>query len=250
MTELYRSTWLSENKPVLPAWQSRAYDHFTEMLSNKEIQYPCIPAQLSFSSDQLRFGFVGDPTQRQSSKELAGLLKKYGAISRETGKFASFVVFFDTSEKIKEDFNVENYRQLFWSILNILSEEDSVQWPEHISQNPSDPRWEFCFDGEPYFCFCATPAHHLRKSRHFPCFLITFQPRWVFEEINDGTPLGRNLKKAIRSRLEAYDETGIHPSLKWYGQSDNLEWKQYFLPDDNSIPSKCPFSQMRKLFIK
>ena len=103
------------------------------------------------------------------------------------------------------------------------------------SQNPAHHKWEFCFDEEPYFVFCATPAHTLRKSRHFPFLLLAFQPRWVFEEINNSTAFGHKMKKLIRKRLIEYDAIPCHPDLKWYGQEDNHEWKQYFLSDDDIV---------------
>lgn len=48
--------------------------------------------------------------------------------------------------------------------------------------------------------------------------MLTFQPRWVFEDLNDTTAFGRNMSKQIRKRLEAYDEVPIHPHLGWYGK--------------------------------
>lgn len=34
-----------------------------------------------------------------------------------------------------------------------------------------------------------------------------------------------------------------------YGEEDNFEWRQYFLRDDDTLLSKCPFHQMLR-FIK
>lgn len=58
--------------------------------------------------------------------------------------------------------------------------------------------------------------------------MVTFQPRWVFDDLNGSTAFGRNMSRLIRSRLEAYDQAPIHPQLGWYGGKDNREWKQYF----------------------
>ncbi|MBY6036584.1 YqcI/YcgG family protein [Fictibacillus nanhaiensis] len=241
--DLVSKSWLDQHVQKLENWKQSAYNHFTEMICDESHPYPCVPGKIGFQDDNLRFGFVDDPRETASCEQLASLLKSYGKVSRETGKYASLVVFCD-SRSIDPSTSIETYQDLFWSILNGVHEIDQTPWPEHIPTDPHDSAWEFCFDGEPYFAFCATPAHSVRKSRKFPYFLLAFQPRFVFDEINASTSLGQKLKKAIRRRLISYDGVDPHPNLKWYGQKDNHEWKQYFLSDDESTPSKCPFTAM------
>ncbi len=245
MAELYTKSWLEENLESIQNWQQDAFKHFSNMIADKGNTYPCIPGRQGFLSNNLRFGFTSDPREDGSIEDLAFLLKSYGEISRDTGKYASLVVFFKTPEQFKDNYRVAEFESLFWSVLNRVSAIDEVEWPEDIPTDPSHHEWEFCFHGEPYFAFCATPGHIFRKSRSFPCFMMAFQPRWVFDEINDSTVFGRKLKKAIRKRLADYDDVPIHPDLKWYGQTDNHEWKQYFLSDDESSPSKCPYTYMK-----
>ncbi|MCA0173804.1 YqcI/YcgG family protein [Bacillus sp. RAR_GA_16] len=226
-------------------WQRDVYAQFSAMLEDGEKPYPCIPGKQGFHQDHLRFGFVEDPTKSITCAQLATLLKEYGEVARDTGKYASLVVFFDSRTLVDQKVDVEQYQSYFWSLLNKVHELDEKPWPEDIPTDPHDPKWEFCFNGEPYFAFCATPAHQVRKSRQFPCFLIAFQPRWVFDEINAETIFGQKLKKAIRQRLVSYDGIPAHPALKWYGQQDNYEWEQYFLSDDEASLSKCPFHAMK-----
>ncbi|TXK72375.1 YqcI/YcgG family protein [Paenibacillus sp. N3.4] len=245
MADLYAKAWLDEHLTTLPAWQQGAFRQFGNMIADPENSYPCIPGRQGFLTNNLRFGFAADPRSEQAISEVVQLLQAYRQCSRETGKFASLVIFFNTPEDMLKSSSVEDYEQLFWSVLSRASAKDQTPWPEHISTDPSHHSWEFCFDGEPYFSFCGTPAHIVRKSRMFPHFLIAFQPRWVFEEINDSTPYGRHMKKRIRQKLVEYDGIPAHPSLKWYGEEDNQEWKQYFLRDDESIPSRCPYTYMK-----
>ncbi|ANE45293.1 hypothetical protein SY83_01925 [Paenibacillus swuensis] len=245
MSNLYTKSWLDANLTERPLWQQDAFTQFGAMIADPDQSYPCVPGRQGFLTDQLRFGFAGDPRSESSTEEVAELLVQYGECSRETGKYASLVIFFDTPYELRADSTVEQYEELFWSFLNRLTQLDTKPWPEHISKDPSDPTWEFCYDGHPYFSFCATPAHIIRKSRSFSYFMMAFQPRWVFEHINDSTPFGRNMKKVIRSKLQAYDGIPVHPALKWYGQEDNQEWKQYFLRDDETSPSKCPYTAMK-----
>ncbi|KPL59553.1 YqcI/YcgG family protein [Rossellomorea vietnamensis] len=240
---IYSKGWIDQHLGELTSWQQSAYTHFSEVMSDEEHPYPCVPGKQGFQTDTLRFGFAEDPRKDEATDMLVSLLKEYGGISRDTGKYASLVVFFQ-SEEIEG--SVETYQHIFWDLLNRVHKLDDKPWPDGIGKDPHDHTWEFCFDGEPYFAFCATPAHIVRKSRHFPYFLLAFQPRWVFDEINSSTTFGQKLKKVIRKRLVEYDGVDPHPSLKWYGQEDNYEWKQYYLSDDDSSMSKCPFSHMHK----
>lgn len=241
---LYSKSWLEQHIVKLAAWQQKAFQEFSTMITHETDIYPCIPGRQGFLSDHLRFGFIAEPETELAAQELALLLKQYGTCFRETGKYASLVIF--TQPSVKEaGYSIEKYEETFWALINKVSSLDEKEWPAEISTAPSDSSWEFCFDGNPYFTFCATPAHIKRKSRHFPSFLLAFQPRWVFAEINDSTPFGRQMKKAIRNRLIEYDGIPAHPSLNWYGQKENLEWKQYYLRDDEKVPAQCPFARMK-----
>lgn len=248
MVQLTSRTELEARVGELPSWQREAFQAFGRMIADAGGAYPCVPGRLGFMSDHLRYGFAADPRSKQAAPEVAELLRQYGECSRDTGKYASLVVFFETPQALAASSQLEDYEQLFWSVLGQVSALDTASWPAHIATDPADPAWEFCFNGQPYFAFCGTPAHELRRSRQMPCFLIAFQPRWVFEEINDSTAFGRSIKKVIRQKLADYDQVPAHPSLKWYGQSDNLEWKQYFLRDDETAPAKCPFTYMKNKF--
>ncbi|MBJ6360002.1 YqcI/YcgG family protein [Paenibacillus sp. GCM10012307] len=247
MAQLLTKAWLDEHLAELPQWQQEAFEQFSGMIADPGGTYPCIPGRQGFLSNQLRFGFAADPRSEHAISDVASLLSQYGECSRDTGKYASLVILFDTPTELT-NVAIEAYEELFWSVLNRVSEKDTTVWPDDISTDPAHHSWEFCFDGHPYFAFCGTPAHEQRRSRHTPHFTIAFQPRWVFETINDSTAFGRNMKKLIRQKLVDYDGIPVHPSLKWYGQEDNLEWKQYFLRDDESIPSKCPFTYMKNKF--
>jgi len=236
--------WIEEQFETLPLWQQSAYTDFAATIADEANTFPCIPARMGFLSNHLRYSFVGDPREEQSIKMLAQCLKDYTKASRTFGKYTTLTVFFHTPHDMQDSFEVADYQQLFWSILNNLTNLDEMNWPEGIPMEPTHHEWEFCFHGEPYFISCATPAHKLRKSRHFSTLLMAIQPRWIFDDINDTTAFGRKIKKLIRQRIADYDTVPGHPDLKWYGQEDSYEWKQYFLSDDNHSPSKCPFLRM------
>lgn len=240
--------WIEEHFETLPLWQQSAYTDFAAMVADEANTFPCIPARKGFLSNHLRYSFIGDPREEQSIKTLALCLKEYNKHCQTCGNYTTHTIFFKTSNDMHK-FDVADYTILFWSVLNNLTKFDEIDWPKEIPTDPSHNEWEFCFNGEPYFVSCATPAHKIRKSRHFSTLLMAFQPRWIFEEINDSTAFGRKLKKLIRKRINEYDDIPAHPDLKWYGQEGSNEWKQYFLSDENDSPLKCPFLRMQNSLI-
>ncbi len=238
--------WIEEHFETLPLWQQSAYTDFAAMVADEANTFPCIPARKGFLSNHLRYSFIGDPREEQSIKTLALCLKEYDKHCQTFGNYTTHTIFFKTPNDMRKNFNVADYNILFWSVLNNLTKFDDIDWPKEIPTDPSHHEWEFCFNGEPYFVSCATPAHKSRKSRHFSTLLMAFQPRWIFEKMNDSTAFGRKLKKLIHQRITEYDAIPAHTDLKWYGQEGSYEWKQYFLSDDNRSPSKCPFLRMQQ----
>ncbi|MBE4909756.1 YqcI/YcgG family protein [Bacillus luteolus] len=225
---------------LLP-WQRSAIDLFDHKLKDTDRPFPCIPATQGHSLGQFCYGFVSDPRSSESTKDLAGLLRDYSAKYRDLGKYTSLIVFFETPEELKTQYTVEEFEELFWKQLNGLGELDECEWPENIPIDPHDPVWEFCFNQEKLFMYCGTPAHTNRLSRNFPYFVLAITPRWVLEEFNANPHLAGKIKTKIRERIEKYDSIPVHPDLNSYGKEDNYEWKQYFLHDDDTSLSKCPF---------
>ncbi|MGE6631956.1 YqcI/YcgG family protein [Bacillus sp. NPDC077027] len=247
MIQLYAKSFLDQNLADLKKWKKDAFQQFGEIVGDEADTFPCVPGRQGFFLDHLRYGFVGDPRRQETVDEIAELLKVYQDCSRETGQYASLILMFETPDDLRS-MSVTSYEELFWDLVKRLHHQDEAAWPEDVPNDPEHHQWEFCFNGEPYFLLCSTPAHQLRKSRSFPYFLMALQPRWVFEKLNGSTSFGQKMSQLIRKRLKAYDQVDIHPSLKWYGDKTNHEWKQYFLSDDEAEkpPSaKCPFTAIK-----
>ena len=227
----------------IEAWKQDAMAEFQSKLLDKEALFPCIPANAGLQLDHFRYGFVTDPRSPLSANQLASLLKEYTLISKGLGNYTSLIVFYDTPKELAEELNVGDFQTLFWEQLNYASREDEEAWPMEIPLDPDHSLWEYCFHGERYFMYCATPAHSNRKSRFFPYFMLAITPRWVLEDFHATPKSATKIKSKIRKRLEMYDAVPIHPDLNSYGQQDNYEWKQYFLHDDASSSPMCPFHQ-------
>jgi uncharacterized protein len=244
--DLYKDEEKLRNK--LNPWERLALESFEAKMTDKNQPFPCIPATIGFSTNQLRYGFISDPRKSSSIYELAELLALFSNQSKEFGNYTSLIVFYKIPEDVKKDLTVEEYEQLFWQQLGSLSAIDGIEWPADIPTNPDDPIWEFCFHGEKYFMYCATPAHENRQSRQFDTMMLAITPRWVLKEFGKNESYAQSIKKQIRKRLAKYDSISIHPDLNSYGKDDNFEWRQYFLRDDDTSLSKCPYHRLLKLF--
>ncbi|CRK83189.1 YqcI/YcgG family protein [Neobacillus massiliamazoniensis] len=227
----------------LESWKKDALDKFEEKMTNQYRPFPCIPATIGHQLNRFRYAFISKLDSKSSVVELAEILKEYAESYRKIGAYTSLIIFYEPTQ---EQYSLEQYEQIFWTQLNQVCEMDVVKWPSHIPTNPHDPLWEFCFHGEQLFVYCATPSHENRLSRYFPYFLIAVTPRSVLENFYSSTSQSLKIKSKIRERLVEYDTISIHPDLNSYGQNDNFEWKQYFLHDDDTTLSKCPFHKYLK----
>ncbi|MGH3753271.1 MAG: YqcI/YcgG family protein [Pseudonocardiaceae bacterium] len=208
------------------------------LLSPRE-PFPCTFAAVAAKNSSLRFGFVESLHEIDTWWPLLDILSDYLKIYQKISRTTSLVIFFPSE---KEPLAMTDYYQKFWSILQFLHDNDPAAWPASIPCQVDDKWWEFSFGGVPIFAVCSTPAHDRRRSRSSPAFLITFQPRWVFEGLEVDTPRGATARRVIRGRLRAYDEVEPSPELGAYGDATNREWRQYFLPDNNQDPlPPCPF---------
>jgi len=84
----------------------------------------------------------------------------------------------------------------------------------------------------------------LRQSRRPSAFMLTFQPRWVFEKILGTEKAAEAAFAEVRRRLIPFDGTSPSPLLGRYGDDEGREYHQYFLYDDNEVASKCPFMRL------
>ncbi len=222
----------------VPPWGRHVFSEFTKDMLSESRPFPCVFGVEGFKQGSLRFAFIENPRLQKAIEKLASALKGYLEEARGLGRNTSFVVFF----RPEEEKTMVEYEKQFWNILSKLHQLDEKEWPEQIPTNPEHYLWEFSFHNEPIFVVCNTPVHEKRASRKSSTFMITFQPRWVFDGISGDTQLGKLSQKTVRERLEDYDEISVHPALNWYGKAETREWRQYFLMDDNKTETtKCPF---------
>ncbi|PWR01155.1 hypothetical protein DKT77_18535 [Meridianimarinicoccus roseus] len=235
MTHFLSRRAVAEQHPEA-SWQRIVFSEFESTLTSSTRPFPCVFGETGLRKDQLRFAFP-DPMTPDS---LAPILEDYVANARDFGRMTSLVVF-GRPGPVQA---LADYRARFWSLLDGLERLDTAPRPVEVPRALDTPMWEFCFGGEPIFVVCNTPAHVLRQSRRSTSFMVTFQPRWVFEGIMDtDTPASRRALDQVRRRLQAFDAIPPAPQLGHYGAPDNREFEQYFLGDTNDAPA-CPFHRL------
>ncbi len=201
-------------------------------MGSVERPFPCIFGVRGYKGDQLRYVFHDSVDVRSLAVSLGAFLSQ----ARSFGPNTSLVLFTKPDAILPLDV----YRKKFWSLLRELVRQDNRPWPDHIPVELCDPLWEFSFAGEPVFVICNTPAHLLRQSRRSSCFMVTFQPRWVFDKILGTDKAAEQAFSTVRKRLAPYDLVPVSPSLGKYGAPGVYEYQQYFLGDDNERTA-CPF---------
>lgn len=215
------------------SWQRMLFSEFESTLTSKSRPFPCVFGVSGMKSDQLRYTFLDSV----NASSIAPTLREYIPNARSFGRMTSLVVF-GRPGPVQ---GIEAYRSQFWDLLDDLERLDETARPEGVDKRLDTPSWEFCFEGEPIFVVCNTPAHVLRQSRRSTSFMITFQPRWVFEGITDSKePAMTRALASVRERLQNFDAVPVSSTLGAYGASENREYQQYFIDDTNETP-KCPF---------
>lgn len=217
------------------SWQRIMFQEFEAALVSKTRLFPCIYGVAGYTGDELRYCFSEDLTAVDIAPALTDFVKN----SRSFGKNTSLVAF----SRPRPTHNLNHYRDRFWSLLDGLHLEDTKQWPDEIPTELNNANWEFSFAGEPIFVVCNTPAHVMRQSRRSSSFMVTFQPRWVFEGILGNKETAEKSTRKVRERLANYDFIPPSDDLGFYGDPDNREFAQYFLDDANET-AKCPFHNL------
>lgn len=220
------------------SWERSAVDLFESRMLDSDEPFPCIFGVDAVRRRTLRYAFA--PSGSRQVPGLIEALRDFAAKCVDFGRRTSLVVFF---EDLPGGTDVDGCRKQFWRILNEVAVADTHPWPRNIDSDPESPTWEFSCFGVPFFVVVNTPFHQRRRSRHFDYFAITFQPRFVFDDLHADSPAGANARKLIRGRLASYDNIECFRDLGSFGDAENREWVQYFLPDDGStVPpeQRCP----------
>lgn len=223
----------------VPEWWHDAYDQLCQTLTSPTEKFPCIYAIKAHRNNTLRFAFLENSESDASISAFAEALSEYVKVCHSLTPHTAFLAFFGPDS---EAMTLEDHHAEFWRVLQRLHEIDPGPWPEQIPMDPAEPLWEFCFDGEPMFVLGSGPVHVARRSRYSPVRAISFQPRFMFDELIATPTVLASARKVIRDRVLAMDGLPVHPMIQMYHEEGNREWRQYVVPEDNApIEGACPF---------
>ncbi|MGJ4845772.1 YqcI/YcgG family protein [Leifsonia sp. Le1] len=218
-------------------WQREAVESFHSRMDASTNDFPCIFGIEAVVRNALRYAFVG--ADGDPAESLAAALEEFTSIAESLGRRTSLVCFFETWAEAKTH---DAYFDYFWNLLKRVSELDTSSWPDGVSRATNDSSFEFSFNGQAMFVVVNTDIHDRRRSRSFERVAVTFQPRFVFDDLREGTPRGDSAREIIRQRLAAYDDAPVTALLGSFGDPKNREWQQYYLDDGDAsqMPGKCP----------
>lgn len=225
-----------ESRFAKDTWQRKVFSELDSALRSDARPFPCIYGVAGHKAGQIRYGFA----ETLTAEAIAAALDAYLPHSRDFGANTSLALF----EAPSDISTMNDYFDRFWSLLKGVAEIDKAPWPSEIPEATDAPMWEFCYAGEPVFVVCTTPAHVLRQSRRSSTFMLTFQPRWVFDRILGTEKAASKSFSVVRTRLADYDFVKPSPVLGKYGDAGIREAEQYFL-DDTNTPLACPFHKLK-----
>ncbi len=229
---------------LLPGWAAEAYGTFKAKVLDP--RFPCTFGIVAQQRGSLFYGFSESTNSAAHRLHIQSLFTDYlgslEALTQEESAFALLVLFVNP-ESLPRD--LEAHHQAVWQLLQFLHEKDASPWAPGVPTDPDHPLWSFCLGGLPLFVNISSPAHRQRQSRNLGSALtLIIQLREGFDLVAPDTPAGRRVRKTIRNRIEAFDDTPIYPELGYYKDPQNREWKQYGIPDgDQSQMTRCPFSR-------
>lgn len=236
---------IEEKKYSMRSWERSAWDEIDKKIQN--IDFPCIFSLKAWKIKSLYLLFCQKGEVNQEHEDFRIGLLEYSNFIKNTEEssrlFSPLIVLFSP------DFN--DGRSLLshgWEVLNYAHQHDGHPWPDHVSKDPKDPSWSFCFSGIEFFINMSSPEHIQLKNRNLGSHLaFVINARKNFDLVANGkTQAGQETRARIRDRVAQYNN-GFKPvELGFYGHIENLEWKQYQLSEPQvPRPAVCPFTQKR-----
>lgn len=225
-----------------PGWFAGAHARFRDTLLSDR-GYPCHFGVNGERAEHNWFTALSPQDPGFGVAELSEALLAYLPVARTGPPRQSLVVLVGPPD---EHPDLDRHAEQFWAVLRELNRHDQQPWPVGFPIDPGQPNWQWCFAGQPWFVFGASPAYRERSSRDVgSCLTLVFQlVERVFQGLSGSSLAGQAAKQQIRRRLADYDLAPPHQHLGDSQYSSTYKWRQYFLPDDSRILDEqgCPWT--------
>ncbi|SHH81364.1 YqcI/YcgG family protein [Pollutimonas bauzanensis] len=223
---------------TIPEWLTQSYGILRRNVMDSA--YPCFFGTQAERKGEMFYSYV----RGKDISDLPETMSTFAALSVQPAYQKNNIAIFFEPDPVP--LTHQDYHAHFWQALQYLHDHD-VDSAVLFQPDPSDGAWEFTYASVQMFVVCACPSFRARHSRNLgPGMVLLFQPRSVFIDKVTNRVIGAQARNEVRRRLKEWDDIPAHPDLGFYGEPGNLEWKQYFLPDDNTPNvDKCPFLARR-----
>ncbi len=228
----------------LSVWAMRSKEQIENIINHET--FPCIFARKACKAKTINWLFCR-LSNNQKDDFLNGLIE-----------YTDFIKFTPPKDRLLSPMiavlehnanNLEHEHKVAWEFIQYLIDNDSKEWPKEISKSPNDSNWCLCFNEVQLFINVSSSRHLKYKSRNLGeniCLVIN--PREVFDIV---APLnkkkGVKIRERIRERVEVMNGAPAPKELGFFGDKNNLEWRQYQLTEEGGYyPSTCPLTILQR----
>jgi FPC/CPF motif-containing protein YcgG len=218
---------IAEPKAPAPALADRVHAALRALILDPE--YPCVGSRSALNQGSYRFAMYEELGTTEATaglgRDLYTFVKEQPTIE---GEFTTFVACFDKPKALSPD----EWEQLLWRQLRMLSETDTERWADCYSADPGDNRFSFSFAGQAFFVVGLSPAGE-RWARTFPWPLLAFNAHFQFEQLREDGRFEK-IRDTVRERdaqVEGEENTnvedfGTHTEARQYaGRSVGDDWR-------------------------
>lgn len=225
---------------VPDSWK-KSYRAEFEALACAE-DFPCIYVKQAYEKGYIDFHFMEDCQSEVERLKAFEAFKHYvgNVLATPDERVAAMKILLIV---VNTDGVAGGHEQISWDLLNDFVRRDEIPWPEHLTRNPDDQDWAYCFQGQRLFVNLSSPEHLLRRSRNLGSRLVlVMQLRDGIDCIAPPNAKGDVIRQFIRQRINTYDQVPVSADLATHGQGQNRDWKQFWLGDREAVlEGTCPF---------
>lgn len=219
-------------------WRVEAFGKIIQCIGGES--FPCLFARNAWRKESLQFSFIGEnDTVSDMIDAMTHYTETIANTKPEERLYSPLLLVFQQNEF----HNLQDEHAFAWLRIQEMHDNDLSPWPDSVPAEAEDSEWSFCFGGVELFINVSCPNHTQLKSRSLGDHIVfVINPREHFDILaSHKAPKGVKIREKIRNRVSHYNEGYVPSELGFYGEEDNLEWKQYILSEhDSKSASRCP----------
>lgn len=221
-------------------WEHKGKVEIRKIIDNDN--FPCIFGKKASKNNTIQWLFC-ESSDNQKSSFLRGVIEYTNFIKatlpEERLLYPLIAVIQNDAKNLKEE------HEIAWEFIQYLIDNEPTQWPLDVPQDPNNHEWCACFNEVQLFINISSSKHLKYKSRNLGSNIcLVINPRQIFDVV---APLnkvkGIKIREKIRERVETYNGFPAPKELGFFGDKNNLEWKQYQLYEQGGLENtKCPLN--------